>query len=102
MVDKEVSLTRYETSDSGQLVTTASGRTVRLKPSGRLSMVTAWVLAGDEVDGALLTGAPASNPAPASAATPVVGTAGGMGGAVAIAPDGYLGWAGSCHTALMP
>jgi len=43
-VDKEVSLTRYETSDSGQLVTTASGRTVRLKPSGRLSMVTAWVL----------------------------------------------------------
>jgi hypothetical protein len=102
MVDKEVSLTRYETSDSGQLVTTASGRTVRLKPSGRLSMVTAWVLAGDEVDGALLTGAPAGNPAPASAATPVVGTAGGMGGAVAIAPDGYLGWAGSCHTALMP
>ena len=105
-VDKQESLTRYETSDSGQLVTTASGRTIRLKPSGRLAMVTAWVLAGDEVDAervnSLLTGAMAGNPAPASAATPVVGTAGGMGGAVAIAPDGYLGWAGSCHTALMP
>jgi S1-C subfamily serine protease len=93
-VDKQESLTRYETSDSGQLVTTASGRTIRLKPSGRLSMVTAWVLAGDEVDAeqvnSLLTGAMAGNPAPASAATPVVETPGGMGGAVAIAPDGYF------------
>lgn len=93
-VDKQESLTRYETSDSGQLVTTASGRTIRLKPSGRLAMVTAWVLAGDEIDAeqvnSLLTGAIAGNQAPASAGTPVAGTAGGMGGAVAIAPDGYF------------
>ena len=87
-VDKQESLTRYETSGTGQLVTTASGRTIRLKPSGRLSMVTAWVLAGDEVNAeqvnSLLTGAMAGNPAPPSAATPVVETPGGMGGAVAI------------------
>ena len=93
-VDKEESLTRYETSDSGQAVTTASGRTISLKPTGRLSMVTAWVLAGDEIDGervnSLLTGAMAGNPASASAPTPVAGTPGGMGGAVAISPDGYF------------
>jgi len=93
-VDKAASMTRYETSESGQTITAASGRTIRLKPTGRLPVVTAWVLAGDELDGdkvnALMTGGPAGDATAAASPPRLSGTAIGMGGAVAISPDGYF------------
>jgi S1-C subfamily serine protease len=93
-VEKTASMTRYETPDSGQTLIAASGRTIRLKPTGRLPVVTAWVLAGDElVDEKVRTLMAADTAGVASTASSpprLGGVAAGMGGAVAITPDGYF------------
>jgi S1-C subfamily serine protease len=92
--DKRESLAQYETPAASQEVTTQSGHTVRLKPNGRLAMVTAWVFAGDapaveRAASRMTRDMPEPPPTPAGPELKQV-TSGGMGGAVAITPDGYF------------
>jgi S1-C subfamily serine protease len=92
--DKRASLIQYETPAASQEVTARSGRTIRLKPTGRLAMVTAWVFAGDasavtRADSLLSRSRPGTSPT-TTGPEPVTGPSGGMGGAVAVAPDGYF------------